>query len=413
MTRLLITTLVVWLAALSLGAPSFAQGFDKAAAREAACAQEPNAAQEEICLDRDLTRKDGALNEVYADLRKLMSRDDFARLRREQRAWLKVRNRCGSNTRCLRDIYTDRLAELEQMAENLSNSGKSHVEIGCDGPGQVYRDGRCFNQAAAVIGSNPADGWTWGMTAQNEVNNRGRYTVRLRFGIPETDALAFEAICDAGSSGYSASTKIGYDTTGRTEGATINFSVSIDGRPFRYSGAYYGTQAEYGISGILFNPDFNDPMWEAMAGGQQLAVQVDNGPVTALSLRGSGKPARDFISECKAISSSGRHQATNTAKPSCDAFGQLKSKRSDTPVSLTFINRTDSYRSVMWLNFEGQPVEYANLNPGETFSVNTYLTHPWMFTDGPGNCIEIYLPNQNTSSFDIRQKSPAFGPGND
>ncbi|MEO1205007.1 MAG: lysozyme inhibitor LprI family protein [Pseudomonadota bacterium] len=397
----------------SLVSSAAAQIYDKGAAREAACAREPTEAQEEICLDRDLTRKDGALNEVYAELRKLMTRSDFSNLRIEQRAWLKVRNRCGRNTQCLRYAYTDRLAELEQMAENLSHPNKSHVEIGCDGPNQTYENGRCVILAA--IGSNPADGWVWSMSARNERSNRGRYTVRLRYAIPETDAIAFEAICDAGSSGTSASTMVSADTSGQTDGAAVNFIFDVDGRAFRQTGSYYGTNAEFGISGILFDPDFNDPIWEAMASGQELTVRVSGRQPTRLALRGSGKATRDFIGECKAISTATRqyNPPSQANASSCDAFGQLKSKRSDTPVTLTFVNRTGSYRSVMWLNFEGQPVEYANLNPGQQFSVNTYLTHPWMFTDGPGNCIEIFLPNANTTRFEIRRESPAFGPGND
>ncbi|MEL7048400.1 MAG: lysozyme inhibitor LprI family protein [Pseudomonadota bacterium] len=404
----------VALAWVMLALPVSAQFYDKAAAREAACAKERTKAEQEICLDRGLTRHDAALNEVYADLRKLMPRDDFAQLRREQRGWLKQRNRCGANNRCLSDIYVDRLAELEQMAENLSNPGKSHVEIGCDGPGQVYRNGQCETVSQ---GLDEASDLVWGVTGGNDPTNRGRYTVRLRNQIPETDAIAFEAVCDAGSSGTFASTTIGYNTQGRAEGATIGSTLTVDGKPFRYSAAYYGTQAEFGVSGLLVYPDFEDPFWEAMAAGRSLLIKADDGAATAISLRGSGGPVREFIQQCKDISTDNRYaQKTprpTTSRPSCEAFGTLKSKRSDTPVTVTFVNRTESYRSVMWLNFEGRPIEYANLNAGQSFTVNTYLTHPWMFTDGPGNCIELYVPKRGEPVFEVRTPSPAFGPGND
>jgi hypothetical protein len=64
----------------------------------------------------------------------------------------------------------------------------------------------------------------------------------------------------------------------------------------------------------------------------------------------------------------------------------------------------------MWIGFDGMPVEYANLNPGETFSVNTYVTHPWMITDGPGNCIEMFMPQPGRASFDITAPGRDFGP---
>ncbi|MCH9807618.1 MAG: hypothetical protein K0U74_07800 [Alphaproteobacteria bacterium] len=100
-------------------------------------------------------------------------------------------------------------------------------------------------------------------------------------------------------------------------------------------------------------------------------------------------------------------------QPSCDEWGTIKSKHSKTAVTVTFLNKTDEHRAVMWINFEGTPVDYAALNPGETYKINTFLTHPWMFTDGPGNCMEMYLPRKGDRVFEITKPSPGFGPGND
>ena len=47
------------------------------------------------------------------------------------------------------------------------------------------------------------------------------------------------------------------------------------------------------------------------------------------------------------------------------------------------------------------PKAYANLNPGEEFTISTFLTHPWMFTDGPGNCVEMFMPQLGVPVFDI------------
>ncbi len=86
---------------------------------------------------------------------------------------------------------------------------------------------------------------------------------------------------------------------------------------------------------------------------------------------------------------------------SCDLFGKIKSKTSKIPVTVTFINRTDALRNVTWLDFKGKPVDYAQLQPGEKFTINTFITHPWMFTDGPGNCHEIFMPKKNLPTFRI------------
>lgn len=93
----------------------------------------------------------------------------------------------------------------------------------------------------------------------------------------------------------------------------------------------------------------------------------------------------------------------------CDQFQNERSRNSDNPVTVTFINRSGAFRSVMWVDFNGRPTEYAALNDGERFTINTYLSHPWMFTDGPGNCIEMYMPVLGVSQFQITAPSRYFG----
>ena len=34
--------------------------------------------------------------------------------------------------------------------------------------------------------------------------------------------------------------------------------------------------------------------------------------------------------------------------------------------------------SLLWKDYKGTEVEYKRLQPGETYSVNTFLTHPWV-----------------------------------
>jgi len=90
----------------------------------------------------------------------------------------------------------------------------------------------------------------------------------------------------------------------------------------------------------------------------------------------------------------------------CQAFGQVRSLNSDHAVTVTFRNQSDGYRGVMWIGFDGVPVTYANLNPGEEFTINTYLTHPWMFTDGPGNCVEMFMPQLGIPVFAMTAPNP-------
>jgi VHL beta domain len=94
---------------------------------------------------------------------------------------------------------------------------------------------------------------------------------------------------------------------------------------------------------------------------------------------------------------------------SCGNVGKMRSKKSDVPVTVTFRNRTQSFRGVMWIDFNGRPVNYANLEPGQKFTVNTFVTHPWMFTDGPGNCAEVFMPKAGVKSFNITAHNPNGG----
>jgi len=93
--------------------------------------------------------------------------------------------------------------------------------------------------------------------------------------------------------------------------------------------------------------------------------------------------------------------APTTQAASCASFGRVKSKNSNTPVTVIFVNKSGAYRSVMWIDFNGQPKNYAGLNPGQRFTVHTYLTHPWMFTDGPGNCKQMFFPRKGVSRVNI------------
>ncbi len=85
-------------------------------------------------------------------------------------------------------------------------------------------------------------------------------------------------------------------------------------------------------------------------------------------------------------------QAGSTAAVSC---GQLATKRplnSDTTVSVIFENKSNAVRLIKWIDYEGVLVDYARLDPGQSYEQVTFLTHPWMFTDEGGNCLRIYEP---------------------
>lgn len=97
-----------------------------------------------------------------------------------------------------------------------------------------------------------------------------------------------------------------------------------------------------------------------------------------------------------ALASSAHAQAV-----SCDLFGNLKSIDSGVPVTVSISNNTSNYRSVMWLDYNGSPVHYKDLQAGESYAQETYVGHPWMIVDGPGNCIQVFAPEKGSSRFRI------------
>jgi hypothetical protein len=80
------------------------------------------------------------------------------------------------------------------------------------------------------------------------------------------------------------------------------------------------------------------------------------------------------------------------ADASCKDQTKLRSKDSKTPAKITFVNRSGATRGILWLDFDGLPKDYANLNDKDQVTLDTFMTHPWMITDGPGNCLRIMLP---------------------
>ena len=82
--------------------------------------------------------------------------------------------------------------------------------------------------------------------------------------------------------------------------------------------------------------------------------------------------------------------------PSCKDLFKVKSQGSTAKAKITFINKSGMYRSILWLDFSGQPKDYAGLNNGEQVTLDTFLTHPWMVADGPGDCIDIVMPHSGT-----------------
>jgi hypothetical protein len=77
---------------------------------------------------------------------------------------------------------------------------------------------------------------------------------------------------------------------------------------------------------------------------------------------------------------------------SCSERTSLRSLHSREPTKITFVNQSATYRSIAWINFQGKLQEYGGLNPGDKKTINTFRTHPWMISTGPGDCLQLFMP---------------------
>jgi len=76
------------------------------------CTGNLNATERTLCVTPDLADLDREMAQTYRRLRASLRSRARSRLRRDQKNWLKRRNRCRANANCLKDVYYYRIADL-------------------------------------------------------------------------------------------------------------------------------------------------------------------------------------------------------------------------------------------------------------------------------------------------------------
>jgi len=74
----------------------------------------------------------------------------------------------------------------------------------------------------------------------------------------------------------------------------------------------------------------------------------------------------------------------------------------DYETSITFHNRSLAVRRIYWLDYQGQRKLYKELLAGQQQRLNTYLTHPWLVTDGNDRALDIYYPDSRERLVELR-----------
>jgi len=91
------------------------------------------------------------------------------------------------------------------------------------------------------------------------------------------------------------------------------------------------------------------------------------------------------------------NRTVQTSRPGsslqCAAAGQLRSIEGSSSTSINFVNQTSQSIRTYWLDYQGAPKYYRQLQPGERYSQQTYVSHPWMVTNLSGACLGVYMPD--------------------
>lgn len=269
----------------------------------------------------------------------------------------------------------------------------------------------------------------WSYSQYNDPGNKGRMTSTIVIGVPETDHVVGRADCFAGSTAGLPVLELAAETRNAAQGAVTGIEFFADAGPIFFEGTVKAPLSEEDYPGVRIRPDMADPIWQVLMRMATMTYRV-NGIDIKIPLNGSRQAISAFLSDCAAyhgqfnpnsnaqggVDQGGQQPVIPANQPfdprwaTCDQLANEVSRNSDVPVRMTFINRSEGFRAVYWIGFDGQPREYAALNPGERFSIDTYMTHPWMFTDGPGNCIEMFMPQPGVSVFNITAPNRDFGP---
>lgn len=142
----------------------------------------------------------------------------------------------------------------------------------------------------------------WSFSEGNDAGNRGRMTARLRYGVPETDNVQLDGVCEARSSTSvrSANLILGADVGKLVDGANVNVRFTGGGFNHFVNGSVYGTKLEEGITGILLDVSVNDRLWKALSENASLDYLVPGYSASKLALKDGHSTIRQFISACRA-----------------------------------------------------------------------------------------------------------------
>jgi hypothetical protein len=130
------------------------------------------------------------------------------------------------------------------------------------------------------------------------------------------------------------------------------------------------------------------------------------------SLYGNSAAAGDLAAKSAAMSTSQSRLAaeqTRLTSGNCPAEGTIKSGNGSA-ISPTVTNKSSVVLRYQWLDYQGTRTGGGELKPGETQTLGTYLTHPFIFLNPQGQCVRIIQFNEVGNYFVSELLAPSVGP---
>ncbi|WP_158702554.1 protein kinase [Kitasatospora sp. MMS16-BH015] len=75
----------------------------------------------------------------------------------------------------------------------------------------------------------------------------------------------------------------------------------------------------------------------------------------------------------------------------------LRSTAGDVSTEVEFVNRRSETVRIHWLDYQGSRIFYLQLEPGQSYVQQTYVSHPWIVTDTAATPLAIFLPTATPS----------------
>ncbi len=253
-----------------------------------------------------------------------------------------------------------------------------------------------------MMGPPNADGLRWyGVTSAEP----GRpSSAQLVYGIPQSDAVQVSATCRPGAKDVVVD--LGASVQGLTAGRSVEvvFSVPgyedkasntfVDGIQGSLTGSVLAPKQGESLSGFRVRVETDDGLWVALqrSGTMRYGRSASN----ALPLRGAKPIVAAFLEQCRAIGTRAAPPTTAAAggrvAPTCLNAPRLRSVEGGGKQDVVFVNRSNEYRHLDWIDPTGAPVPVGQLQPGASLPVSAAIGQLFMVTDGPGNCIGIASP---------------------